>query len=83
MSIYRYQLTSTGHSSSRYGNCEVCGEHASEVFIQSEHRRYVVSDIEDLLEDPALYVGGELGWTANGCHYLFGHRGCLIDRRKE
>jgi hypothetical protein len=27
-----YRLTTTGHSSNRYGACEVCNKHASEVF---------------------------------------------------
>jgi hypothetical protein len=27
-------IKSTGHSSSRFGNCEVCGLHCSDVFIQ-------------------------------------------------
>ena len=33
--MYRYQLRSTNYSSARYGLCEVCGEHASEVFSQA------------------------------------------------
>ena len=38
--LYRYRLNSTGHSSTRFGPCEVCGKHASEVFIQAEQKRY-------------------------------------------
>ncbi|MCL4296270.1 MAG: hypothetical protein KJ077_11100 [Anaerolineae bacterium] len=37
---YRYRLSSTGNSSAKYGPCEVCGKHASEVFSQSEEREY-------------------------------------------
>jgi len=90
MSLYRYELTSTGHSSHRYGTCEVCGEHVSEIFNQTEYRQYdprtapaSEEGLADLLEDPALHTGGEPGWTTNGCHDLFGHRACLIAQRKE
>lgn len=65
---YRYKLTSTGYSSSRYGPCEVCGRHASEVFYQSEERAY-----ERL---------GGIGWTFDGCRCLFGHRECLLAKRR-
>lgn len=62
---YIYKLTSTGYSSARYGACEVCGKHASEVFIQSEKRRFIRHT-------------GEAGWTEHGCRgHLFGHRECL------
>lgn len=37
---YRYQLTNTGHSSAKFGNCEICRTHASEVWSQSEQRQY-------------------------------------------
>ena len=37
---YRYSLRSTGHSSSRYGNCEVCNLHVSDVHIQIEEQEY-------------------------------------------
>ena len=37
---YRYRLTSTGDSSEKYGACEVCGKHASEVFQQAEERAF-------------------------------------------
>ena len=35
----RYFLTPTDASSKKYGNCEVCGEPASEVFIQTTHQK--------------------------------------------
>lgn len=37
---YRYRLISTGHSSTRYGSCEICGEHCAEVYHQVEERQY-------------------------------------------
>ena len=37
---YRYNLKSTGNSSIKYGKCEVCKQHATEVFRQSEEREY-------------------------------------------
>ena len=37
---YKYAINSTGGSSAKYGNCEVCGKHASEVFLQIEERKY-------------------------------------------
>lgn len=36
MSVYKYKLISTHDNSSKYGNCEVCGKYASEVFHQIE-----------------------------------------------
>lgn len=36
----RYRLSSTGGSSAKFGPCEVCGGHATEVFQQVEERAY-------------------------------------------
>jgi hypothetical protein len=33
-----YTLKSTGHGSTRFGNCEVCGRHCAEVFVQGKDR---------------------------------------------
>lgn len=38
--VFRYRMKSTGASSHKYGNCEVCGQHASEVFHQVEERQF-------------------------------------------
>jgi hypothetical protein len=38
--MYRYRLSSTGGSSAKYGPCEVCGQHATEVFQQTEEQAY-------------------------------------------
>lgn len=37
---YRYDLSSTGQSSHKYGPCTVCHKHCSEVFRQSEEREF-------------------------------------------
>ncbi len=36
----KYTLRNTGDSSARYGLCEVCGKHCSEVHIQQEYTQY-------------------------------------------
>jgi hypothetical protein len=66
---YRYRLTSTGDSSAKYGNCEVCNKYASEMFRQSEERAY---------DDD-----GQVGWTQHGCRNLFGHKECLLAQRRD
>lgn len=60
-----YRIRSTGYSSKRYGSCEICGEHASEVFIQSETE--TVTDSGGTFE--------AIGDTA------FGHESCLMESR--
>jgi hypothetical protein len=65
---YRYRITSTDASSSRYGNCEVCGNHVTEVHYQVEERYYI--------------QGSESGWTRYKCHSLFGHKECLLNSQK-
>ena len=37
--MYRYNIKSTGASSAKYGNCEVCKLSTSEVFHQMEERQ--------------------------------------------
>lgn len=66
----RYRLRSTLDSSHKYGPCHVCGEHASEVFYQSE---------------AVIYIDSELGpcWTYYGCESWFGHEACLETVRNE
>lgn len=71
--MYKYILTTTGHSSSKYGLCEVCGEYASEIFHQIEMKRYLIENNDNVFE----------GWTNYGCHNLFGHKECLLLLRKE
>ena len=65
-----YRLTSTRQSSAVFGPCEVCGRHASEVFIQAEQR-------------PIRLAEGTDSLTYAGCRpHLFGHEACLISKRK-
>lgn len=70
-SLYRYRLSSTGYSSARLGPCEICGKHASEVFIQAEQKRYRRHD-------------GTLSWTYADCiDSCFGHKECLENQQRE
>lgn len=38
--MYRYRLVNQNSSSAKYGNCEVCGKQASEVYAQYEEHEY-------------------------------------------
>jgi hypothetical protein len=69
--MYRYRLTSTNYSSARYGPCEICGEDASEVFIQVEERKY---------RSKAMKIES---WTHDKCNTYFGHRDCLISKQQQ
>lgn len=69
---YRYNLSSTGESSSAYGVCEVCGKHATEVYSQSEERYYKFEHNEKVYE----------GWTHNKCKDYFGHKECLESKQR-
>ena len=70
--IYRYSLKSTGGSSSKYGTCEVCKQHVAEVFAQYEERHYKFEHDGETFE----------GWTYNKCHSYFGHKDCLLSKRR-
>lgn len=37
---HRYRIRNTGYSSKRFGNCEVCNNHVSEVFHQVKEEKY-------------------------------------------
>jgi hypothetical protein len=65
---HRYRMRSTGYSSARFGPCEVCGEWASDVFLQNEEQ------LVRAKRDPY--------WTVSGCRSLFGHEGCLRAARR-
>lgn len=69
--MYRYKLTSTGHSSARYGPCEICDTHVSEVFIQTEQRQFSVPGVV------------ENGWTGYQCFTHFGHESCLKSKQRN
>jgi hypothetical protein len=69
--VYRYKTTSTGSNSHKYGVCEVCGKHASEVFMQSEQREFF-SKLTNKIE-----------LTYDDCNtHTFGHEECLLKRRR-
>ena len=65
---YRYRCKSTGKSSDKYGNCEVCHKPCSDVYYQTEERKFGEAN-EDF-------------WTHNKCFDYFGHEECLINRRR-
>lgn len=65
--MYRYRLSSTGASSDKFGPCEICGKHASEVFLQVEQQKYGEQDNE---------------WTEYQCKSYFGHKECLLNQRR-
>lgn len=67
---YVYEISSTEQSSNHYGNCEVCGKHVSEVFYQTENRKYF---------NP---IANKQSLTSHQCKNLFGHQECLIGVRR-
>lgn len=66
---YRYRLVTTGSSSDVYGKCEVCGKPCGEVFHQ--------------VEEQHKSNAWTFGWTQDGCSRLFGHKACLMGRRRR
>lgn len=67
---YRYRMRNTGHSSTKFGPCEICGNHVAEVFYQVEGTCYAEDD-------------GSLYPTYAGCRSLFGHETCLKNARRN
>ena len=50
--MYRYRIKSTGHSSRRFGVCEVCGGHCAEVkAYDREHAEERFWDLGDPSDD--------------------------------
>jgi hypothetical protein len=70
---YRYNLTSTHESSDKYGNCEICVKHCSEVFSQTEERHYII-------DKPNFH---HESWTTNKCNNYFGHENCLKNKQRN
>lgn len=70
---YRYIIKSTGASSSKYGSCEVCGNHATEVYHQLEEQHYTIEHNDKKTE----------GWTKYECNDYFGHKECLESKRRD
>lgn len=67
--VYVYRIRNTGASSAKFGPCEVCGKHVSEVFMQAEGVSYL---------DPEWGIQ----ITEHECGTLFGHEKCLSDSRR-
>ena len=61
-----YRLKSLEDSSHKYGQCEVCGRHSSEIFLQSERRRTV------------FYADGKKYDFTKKENYVAGHKECLL-----
>lgn len=78
--MYRYFLKSTNESSAKFGECQVCHKHASEVYIQSEQRSFVADEIDN--QQAGVPVGTIL-WTFAGCKTSLGHKECLESIRRE
>jgi hypothetical protein len=70
---YRYTISTTGESSNKYGVCDLCGKHATEVFHQREERHYEFEHDGEKFE----------GWTRHNCHSYFGHADCLKGKRRS
>lgn len=70
--VFRYTLKTTGQSSDRLGACEVCGQHASDVY------HLIGSSLFERVyrqrRDPERF-----GWTH--ATNTFGHADCLAARR--
>ena len=65
--IYHYKISSLHSSSDKYGVCEICKKHASEVFCQSEQREFF---------NP---ITNNISLTYADCRpHAFGHEQCLI-----
>ena len=69
--VYHYKLTSTHSNSYKYGVCEICKKHVSDVFVQSEQRDFF-SPVEN-----------KIMRTFADCRpHAFGHEQCLRSIRR-
>ena len=64
----KYTIKSTGDSSDKYGPCECCGKHASEMFHQWSETTFTID--------------GEYGKTFDRGN-KFGHKECLMAHRSK
>lgn len=69
----RYRLTRLKSSSDRYGPCEACKKHVSDVYYQVEERYFRHASGRPPFQE---------GWTHADCRSIFGHEGCLRARRR-
>tara|TARA_R110000850_G_scaffold272792_1_gene408334 strand:+ start:154 stop:348 length:195 start_codon:yes stop_codon:yes gene_type:complete len=58
-------MKSTGESSQKFGDCQVCRKPASEVFYMTQMREYFNQ------------LKKEFGVTQHDCFSKFGHKSCL------
>lgn len=68
---YVYGLSRQGCSSDKLGNCAICGEFVSDVYLQTEKRVYFSP------------LRQEKGLTAHKCYSHFGHKECLLSQRRQ
>jgi hypothetical protein len=66
--VYVYRIRSTGAGSAKFGLCEVCQKYVSETFIQTE--------------GVSFEYEGQIMITHHECAILFGHRECLLGKRR-
>ena len=64
---YMYILKNQKANSQKYGNCEVCGKYANNIWAQKESQAYLLN--------------GELHFKINNT--IFGHKRCLYKIRKK
>lgn len=64
--IYKYRLVNEHRNSDIFGNCEVCGGYASEMWYMTEANAYF---------DP---LNMSLAWTYYNCRDYWGHHDCLV-----
>ena len=70
VSEYEYSIIKTGESSQKYGNCEICGKSASEIFFQIEKKKYFNTD------------KNKNSYTHHECSNRIGHKDCLKSIRR-
>lgn len=69
----RYRLTRLKASSDKYGPCEVCKKHVSDMHYQVEERYFRHTSGRPPFQE---------GWTHADCRSIFGHEACLSARRR-
>ncbi|MCP4569035.1 MAG: hypothetical protein GY841_15785 [FCB group bacterium] len=65
--VYVYRLTNMAHSSAKFGNCQVCNKHVSEVHLQTKYGQ-------------CKKANGKYFWADQGA--LWGHKDCVIGKRE-
>lgn len=80
--MVRYRLVSTGESSHKYGNCEVCHQYCSEVFVQTKEHSFQLDEFDRqvMTKLGVLFPEDGIGWAHDGS--TFGHESCLLSKRQ-